>query len=143
MPLYQASVKLQDAFGRVSTRRYVIDEVGYAEASAAMANFVVDLAALTEAEILEYSVAFVTTYSDSVEAGANLDEGITLTLLKEDNRKASIKVPAPDTSVCNPDGTVDITNALVTNYTDNFTSGTFLVSDGEVATDLLSGKLDR
>lgn len=143
MPLYQASAKLQDAFGRVSTRRYVIDEVGYAEASAAMANFVVDLAALTEAEVLEYSVAFVTTYSDSVAAGANLDEGITLTLLKEDNRKASIKVPAPDTSVCNADGTVDITNALVTNYTDNFTSGTFLVSDGEVATDLLSGKLDR
>ena len=101
------------------------------------------MAALTEAEILEHTVALRSNYSDAVSAGANLDEGITLSVELASGKKAPIKVPAPVKSMVDAAGSVDITDTLVTDFVDNWLVGNFLLSDGETVAQLLSGKLDR
>lgn len=143
MAIFQATITLQDSFDRSSTKRFEGDFLDFAAASAAVVLLVSDLDALSEAQVIRYTVGQKSDYSGSLVAGANLDAGITLSVMKDDNEKATLKVPAPALSVVNADGTVDITDALVTDYTDNWTAGTWTVSDGEGVASLLSGKLDR
>lgn len=143
MPVYDVSVKLRDAYGRQSVKRYQTDEVDHATAVTAAGLFVNDLAAITEAEILEHTVSLKTIVTDTASAGANLDEGITLSVELSGNKKGTIKVPAPVKSFVNPDGTVDIEDTLVTDFLDNWLVGNFTLSDGDTVSALLSGKLDR
>jgi hypothetical protein len=143
MPVYDVSVRVRDAYNRSSTKRYQLDTTDHATAVTEVASFCADLAAAMEAEILEHSVALRTAYSDSALAGANLDEGITLSVELTSGKKAVIKIPAPVKSPVNADGSVDITDALISDFIDNWLVGNFLVSDGETVASLLSGKLDR
>ena len=134
---------LEDAYGRVATKRFTVAAADHATAVTEAGNMAVDLAGVSEAQILWYTVQEKTVYSDSADAGANKDEGITLVVRKADNEKAVIKVPAPINAAINPDGTVDLANALVLSFTNNFTSGVFRISDHEVVTEVLSGTLDK
>lgn len=143
MAVFQITLSIQDAYARRTVKRFECDVADFATAGGVATSLATDFAALSEAEVLKYSVGQETTWSDSVTAGANLDEGITLSVQKEDGSKAVIKVPAPINSVINPDGTVDITATAVTDYVDNWISNGVTISDGEVVTSLLSGKLDR
>lgn len=108
------------------------------------AAFQADLLAITEAQLLTVQIADQAVVSDTPTVGANIDEGATLSVRKANNKKAVIKVPAPVNSIFNADGTVDLTDAIVTNYYGHFEAAGFLtVSDGELAAALLSGKLDK
>lgn len=143
MANFQGSITLQDAFDRRTTKRFEGDFADFATAQSAMVLLVADIDALSEAQVIAYNVGQKSDYAGSLVAGANLDQGITLSVQKTDNEKAVLKVPAPTLSVVNADGTVDITNALVTDYVDNWITGTWYVSDGDEVDSLLSGKLDR
>lgn len=143
MPVYDVSVKMRDAYGRQTTKRFQTNETDHATAVTAVSGFCADLAALSEAEILEYSVALKTAYTDSPAAGANLDEGITISVELDSGKRAVVKVPAPVKSPINGDGTLDITDTLVSDFTDNWLVGNFLLSDGETVAQVLSGKLDK
>lgn len=143
MPVYDVSIKMRDAYNRVTTKHFQTSETDHPTAVTAVIGFVNDLMAITEAELLEHKVALKTAVSDAPAAGANLDEGITLSVELTGNKKAPIKVPAPVKSFVNADGTVDITDSLVTDFIENWTVGNFLLSDGDTVTQLLSGKLDR
>ena len=140
---FQATITLQDAFDRRSTKRFEGDFLDFAAASTALVLLVADLDGLSDAEVISYSVGQKSSYSGSLTGNANLDEGITLSVMKTDNERAVLKVPAPAMSVVNADGTVDITDALVTDYVDNWITGTWYVSDGDEVASLLSGRLDR
>ena len=145
MPEYIVTMELQDAQGRRGRKRYQTQAgvVDHAAAVTAANSLAVDLTALTELEVLAHTVSLRTLYSDSVVAGANIDEGATFSLNKTDNYRASHKVPGPAQAVRNPDGTIDIASALVTDYFDNFfAAGDFTVSDGEIIDQILSGSLD-
>lgn len=143
MPIYNGSTTLRDAFNRKSTRRYEIDAVDFVTALAAMAAFVIDLAALTDADVLRSEVGQKVEVVDSVTAGANIDEGLTLQFDLGAGKSASHKVPSPDKSIFDVNGNADLADALVSDYTDNFISSGFLVSDGETAVGVNSGKLDK
>jgi len=140
---FQATITLQDSFDRRSTKRFEGAFADFAACQTALVLLVADLDALSTAQVIGYSAGQKDSYSGSLVAGANLDAGITLSVLKDDNEKAVLKVPSPLLTVVNPDGTVDTTNALVTDYVDNWITGTWYVSDGETVDSLLSGKLDR
>ncbi len=148
MPEYQVGVEMADDYGRVMRKSFntISTMATHIAAVTAAAGLMVDLEALTEARVIAYTVALRTIESDTVTAGANKDEGITLSVRKEDGFKDTIKVPAPLNSVINADGTVDIADALVTNFYDNFETGggEFTFSDGEQAESggLISGRLD-
>ena len=151
MTVFNVHFTLRDAFGRRTRKMYQTEDISdldvgaefltaYNEAALLMA----DLQALTLAEVLYYTVQAQVAVVDTADVGANIDEGITLVVDKSDNKAAILKVPAPTLTVVNADGSVDITAGAVTNYHDNFTtSGKFTVSDGEKATALISGRLDR
>lgn len=146
MPSYEVVYSMEDAYGRPTTKTFqsvdtLADETA---ALAAAAGLATDLANLTEAVILSYSVKQRVPYTDSVDPGANKDEGVTFSIRKVDNFKDVIKVPAPINAIFNADGTVDLTNAAVTAFISNFlVGGDFTFSDGEQGSALLSGKLDE
>lgn len=151
MTVFTLDVTLEDAYHRKTRKRYETEDISgadlgaeYLAAKAFAVTLMTALANLSEAQILYYNLGSETTYSDTADAGANKDEGITLVARKEDNKLADLKVPAPVNSVINVDGTVDITDALVTAYANHFiASGGFTFSDGENMTELVSGRLDE
>ena len=146
MPAYTVTFSLVDAYNRQTTKEFeTVDTIAdETEALAAAAALATDLANLTELRILSYAVGQRVVYTDTVTADANVDEGVTFSLRKEDNYKAPLKVPGPLNSIFQPDGSVILTNAAVTAFVANFlTGGDFTFSDGEQATELISGKLDK
>lgn len=146
MPIYNVTYEMVDDYGRKTTKRFetIATMADHPAAVAAAAALATDLANLTELDILAYSVSQRIVYTDTVVSGANKDEGVTLVLRKEDNFNGVIKVPGPINSIFNTDGTVDLTDAAVTAFVSNFlSSADFTFSDGEQATVLLSGSLDK
>lgn len=140
---FQGSVLLRDAYNRVSTRKYELEAADFVTALANMALFVIDLAALTDADVLRSIVAQKVEVTDSVTAGANIDTGLTLSFDLGAGKSAAHKVPAPVASIFDANGVADLTDALVSDYVANFTSGAFLISDGETAVGVNSGMLDK
>lgn len=143
MPSYPCNISLVDAYGRAITKQVEISAADYATALTNASDFMDDLQAITEAEVLYYSVATKVVYSGTLTAGANRDEGATLSVRTTDNEKAVIKIPAPMNAIFNTDGTVNTANALVTALMANYTGAKVLVDDGETVIALLGGKLDK
>lgn len=143
MSVWQFSYTLLDAYNRSSVKHGEVEAVDYAAAVAAVAAYLTDVGNITEAEILRYSVTQDVVYTDTVDAGANLDEGATFSFMKQDNKKASVKIPAPVNAIFDSDGKVILTNSLVTLFAAHYIAGPLYLSDGETATELKSGKLDR
>lgn len=150
MTVFTLAVTMRDAYGRIARKRYETEDIvgvdvgaEYLTAQGFATTLLAALANLTEADVLYYNLGREVTYTDTADAGANKDEGITILGQKLDNKLVVIKVPAPVNSVINVDGTVDITDALVTAYTNHFNvSGGFTLSDGENINALISGRLD-
>lgn len=142
MALFPLSVALVDAYGRPATKRYDVNAADHAAALVVAAAFMADLAGITELRILSYVVGERVTYSDSVDAGANKDEGATLSVRTADNEKATVKIPGPINAIFNADGSVDLTDGAVTAFVANYLSGDIRVDDGEVVTEIISGRLD-
>ncbi len=132
-----------DAFQRRGTKRYELSALDFTAALARAATLATALGNLMEGDILKYTVGQEVPYTDTVVAGANRDEGITISADLGAGKTASIKVPTPAKSVVNADGTIDLTDALITAFETEFLSGEVLVSDGEVVLDFLTGKLDK
>jgi len=143
MPVYEASATLRDAYTRETNKRYQVSAADVGAAETAWLAYLTDLAALTGADIIKWKLSQEAVYTDAVTAGANIDTGATFVFEKADGDKVAVKVPAPLASVIDPDGTIDLADTLVTDWAANFTSGAILVSDGETATALLTGKLDK
>jgi len=143
MPIFRATFSLVDAYGRNATMRRDIDALDQPTALVAAGDFAADLADLTELRILWYEIAQRQVYTDTVDAGANRDEGATFSVRTEDNEKATIKVPGPINAIFNADGSVDLTHSAVAAFMANYLAGTVLVDDGEVVTEILSGRLDE
>lgn len=145
MPVYEVRYEMEDGFGRQTSKTFeTVDLLDEAAALTAASGMAADLAAISEARILAYTVKQRVVHSDTVTAGANKDEGAILTLRKEDNRKDEIRVPAPPDSIFDGQGNVDIVDALVVAFVANFLTpgGEFTFSDGESATEIVSGYLE-
>jgi len=143
MAIFPATISMVDAYGRALTKRVDISAADYATALTNAASFVDDLQAITEAEVLYYSVATKVVYAGTLTAGANRDEGATFSVRTTDNEKAVVKVPAPMNAIFQSDGSVDLSNALVTALFANYLGALVLVDDGETVISLISGRLDK
>lgn len=132
-----------DAYDRQVQRRY---EVVGADYATARANADLVLAAAqnwTEGYVAKESLAEVSDIAGAFTAGANVDEGATMQFSLGGTKKASISFPMPLKSTINSDSTVDLTDALVLAFTGLITGGNVLISDGESATAVIKGKLDK
>ncbi len=139
---FLSTVLMQDAFGRRSTRRFEQEAISFVTALADMAALVVDLEALSDSEVLRTAVSQVVEVSDTVTALANKDEGLTLQFDLGAGKSAAHKVISPDKSIFDENGNADLTDTKVSDYVANFTSGAFLISDGEVVLGVNKGTLD-
>ena len=87
MPEFLVTYELVDDYNRPARKTFatVATTADFPAAAAAAAALFTDLAVLTELRVLAYSVAQRIVVTDAATAGANRDEGVTLTLLKPDN----------------------------------------------------------
>lgn len=144
MPAYQLEYVLVDGYAREGRKRFTTQTIAdFAAAMALAAAVLADLQAITGMGVLRYTITQEFSVLSGATAGANKDAGITLSVRKADSRRDTLKIPSPESSYLLPDGTVDITDAIVTDWFANFTTaGDLTLSDGEVASELLSGHLD-
>lgn len=151
MTVFLLNVTMVDDFERITRKRFETEDIveadlgaEYLAATVFAGTLTVALAALSEAGILYYTLGREVTSGDTVTPDANNDAGMTALARKLDNKLTVLKVPAPDMSVFNPDGQLDVLDALVTAYTDHFkVGGGFTTSDGENITNLVTGRLDK
>lgn len=143
MATYPLAVSMVDAYGRNLNKRFDVSAVDYAAALTAAAGFITDLSAVTGARILSYTLATKVVYTDTVTAGANRDAGATVSVRTADNEKAVVKIPAPEAGIFNADGSVDLLDAGFAALMANYLSGAILVDDGEVVSEVISGRLDE
>lgn len=142
MPTYDVNVSGVDAFNGPFNKRFQVSAIDYPTALSDAAAMITDLQALILGGITKYTVATVVNVGESPAAGANRDEGLTFSMDLGNGKSAALKVPAPDKSVVNSDRTVDLSNALVSDFLDNWIGGPFLISDGETAVAAIKGVLD-
>lgn len=151
MTVFQLRVTLEDAYSRQTTRSYETEDISGADKGAEFltargyaATLITAIEGLSDANVLSWTLGERVVNADSVSGNANVDEGLTLVLRKTDNYKGVLKIPAPVMTVFNPDETADITDPLITAFTDHFVAGNgFTFSDGENQTALVKGRLDK
>ncbi len=146
MPVFQLTVGMIDDYNRKTTKRFesVATMADFPAALAAAATLITDLGNIGEARILWYEVGQRTIYTDSVTVGANIDEGVTFTIEKEDNNNAPLHLPAPINAIFDGDGNVILTDTAVTAFISHFlTGGNWTFNDGEQGNRLVRGKLDK
>jgi hypothetical protein len=134
-----------DAYAR--TKRKEVELATLDEAQAVIdTNAVVNAYNLaTIGQIQKYILSMEYLLPGAPAAGSNIDTGITLKM-QLDGRpdKATLKIPTPDPAYLLPDGTVDVTNVLITGVTDLYLpAGVARLSDGEAASGVISGALDK
>ena len=145
MARYKASWKMRDAYNRDSVLSAQIEALDFNTAIGDLSSYLEDYKAMTQSEILRYTISQDMDFVDTVDAGANKDAGVTfsLSIAGEPGKKTSVKIQAPVLSIFNGDGSVLLSNPLVTAWYSHLANGTILVSDGEAAGDLLTGSLDQ
>lgn len=143
MANFQLAVSYIDAYKRRGTKSFLLSAIDYPTALTNAGTFVGELANAMMANILKYSLATEVVYSDTVDALANKDEGVTISCDLGGGKTAALKIPTPVKSYVNADGTVDLTDAIITALESTYIAGEVLISDGEVVIDFLSGKLDK
>lgn len=142
------SLTLEDAFGRTTNiRREMQAHVLLAEYQAEIANFIVDLEAVTDLGVVRADFVQTGLGSESTpEAGANVDVGATFVGWAEatPGKKISTKCPGFKLALVNADGTIDLTQAELVAFLANYAdAGDFYLSDGENVADWIKGSLDR
>lgn len=145
MAIYVAKIILEDAYGRQTSKTYQSqDLLDFATAQAALTALVTDLQGVTELGVVRTYLTEETVIDESPTGGSNVDEGATLTTKKADTKKYSLKWPGPVGTLVNSDGTLDITNAALISFVENFQSaGDWTISDGELISSIVKGSIDE
>lgn len=143
MPNFDVTFSLVDGYGRSHSKRFTTVAADVATAITQAGTFATLLMGVTESRVLAHTVQARTVVVDTVTAGANKDEGVTISVRTQDNEKAVIKIPSPLNAMLNTDGSVNLADVNLTAFLASFTSGDWLIDDGEVVTEIISGRLDK
>jgi hypothetical protein len=80
----------------------------------------------------------------SPASNANRDEGATIRVRLDDNSVYPLRIPAPVIGIRNSDGSIDITDSIVTDFVANFlVGGKFRLGRGRYVVSILNGQLDK
>ena len=144
MPVYNVTFVYADGQNREGRKTYKTQTLAdFAAAVTAAGLLYTDFAAIVDAQVLRYTISGDTVVADAGGATANKDEGVTIQVRKTNSLRDILRVPAPVTGLLDGNGNLDTTNALVTDFVDNFKSdGDFTFSDGELAVEIVGGWLD-
>lgn len=142
MPTYDATIVMEDDFNRKYRTSLNISAADVGAAETVLAAQAVLMSNVTELEVLWTTLSIKTVITDTVTAGANKDEGATFSVRKANNERSPVRIPGPIQAMRLGDGTIDLTNTDVIAYFAPYLNGDILVSDGELVTEVKSGKLD-
>jgi hypothetical protein len=122
-----------------------VDPADYLINGAAIAT---DLAAVSECQIIKATVQIAVPGAPFglVGAAAYVDKGATITGWVDGipGKKASTKIPSPESTFVNTDGTIKMTEALMIAYLAHYlAAGDALLSDGESIDAWIGGKVDK
>lgn len=144
------SVQLVDGGDNTSVLRYELTAADYATAVTDTAIVLAALQAVTDGVVRKYSINHV--YGEAAfsfpAATVQVENKASITVLLEgnDNKKANIKIPAPVIGIFvdttgGGSNVVDLSDAALLAYFALFQTGNeCLLSDGEVADSMVSGK---
>jgi hypothetical protein len=139
-----ATVSLIDSLNTQVTKRFECEAATLAIAAVDLNLLITDLEAISELGVVSitYSEKDVAEAS-SPAALSSVDMGATFRVRVADGGIASHKVPGFPIAKVDTNRNIDVTDADVVAYFDNFLdAGAFTLSDGEVITEILSGKYD-
>lgn len=141
---FDVAFTLVDDYTRTSTKKFEGVATVLATAVTNAEALLADLAAITLAGAFKRTLSQADVISEAIEDGANIDAGATIHCRLNNGKVYAFKIPAFDPALVNPDGTVMIANAAITDFIANFESaGAYRVSEGNFVTAILSGELDR
>lgn len=142
------SLTLKDSYQRTTKKLYELEEqVDLATYASVVAGFVTDLLAVTELGLVRADIILPAGIAaTSPGANSNIDAGATISgyTSKGNGAKAVVKVPGPEVTYIQPDGTLDLADTDLAAFLDNFEdAGAFTISDGEYVTSWIKGWLDK
>jgi len=141
------SVRLSDAYGRTTNKRFEIEEQALlADYVTAIGTFISDLEAVTDLGVEKVDLIIPQDgYASTPTALSNVDVGATFSglLAAGNGKKASMKVPGIQAALVDADGSVPLAGATATFLANFETAGAFMLSDGETIDSWLRGILDK
>lgn len=138
------SFTLVDSYSRNGSKKFEGRATTLSQAQTDATALLADLAAVTLAGAYRRTFNVAEVISEAVESGANLDAGATLHCRLDNGKQYAFKIPAIDPDLVNPDGSLDLSAAAITDFIANFESGgAYRVSEGNYVTAILYGELDR
>jgi len=142
MPAYGCKLFLRDAYSRETTRSAIVSGTDPVAAGLLLGQWATDVQGVTKCHVYKQRLFVDEEIAGAPAAGANIDEGMTISVLLEGGvKKASIQLPAPVDAIRNADGTIDISNALMTALEAEYQDNIF-ISDGEKTDSFLKARLD-
>lgn len=137
----------EDVYASTKTKRFEMVAATLTQAELDMPGIITALQAASDAIIRKAVLSEETLYAGPVPAGINIDAGMTNRLqLDGRSEKTTLKLPTPVAAIINPDRTIDVGSAIMLAVFALFDAGgtpTLKISDGEQASALLSGILDK
>lgn len=142
---FVAIIKLADTLGHLTRKRIETNETVYADANAAIDEYLAELGPLTDLAVV--GVNYVLEDNTQTVAGAdpsNVDVGATFRFTKSQGGYGSHKIPGfPIAKAVAGSGAIPIDDADVVDYFDLFKAGgSLLLDDGENLVALVAGKMD-
>jgi hypothetical protein len=139
------TVTLIDSFNSTVSKRYDMEATTLSQALTDMTALVADLEAVTDLGVV--SVTFSqkdVSLESAAGADSNIDVGATFRVRLDNGKVAAHKVPGFPQSKVSSDRNIDVADADVAAYFANFeAAGAFKISETNVITAVLSGKLDK
>jgi len=138
------SVSLVDGYNRYASKRWEGLATVLATAVTNASGLLADFLAVTDLGTTMETFTSQVATSNAATAGANVDAGATLHCRLDNGKAYALKIPAIKPALVNPDGSIDIAAAAITDFVANFeTGGQYRVSEGNYITAILYGELDR
>lgn len=141
---FKGGLTMKDSFSRVTSKRFLSNRTALADVQSDLTSFVTLFEAISGAGAIQTDVLVETVVNDTPDAGSNLDAGATLHVRLDNGKLYPLRIPSIDQACVNADGRVDIENADVVAFVNQFmTGGHFRLADNHYVTALEYGELDR
>jgi hypothetical protein len=135
---------LVDDYARSASKRFEGEATTLVQAAIDAGSLMTDFLAVSGMGTTLVTYRQAEVENNAASTGANLDAGATIHCRLENGKGYAFKIPAIKSSLLNPDGTVNISDAAITDFVANFQlSGPYRVSEGNYVVSILSGELDR
>jgi len=145
MAIYAVNFKILDIEGRVKSREVLFDVADEAALLAAAASFETDYQAIQKCGIVDYTYRRSVAVNNTPDAGSNVDAGFTTLWDTALAVNPTTKVIDPKDSIKDGQGGIDLSDALVIAWFENYTvdDARLNINNPTQPTDIIRATLDK